>query len=148
MSETTTKTGWVCPKCGRRFAKVNQGHKCEVWTLDDHLAGKPEASIQLFKRLVEMVQACGDFEYSITKGNIGFQGQKRIFLGVMPTDKRLAGYMDLTHPIDDPRIRNSSLYTKRLFVNHFTLTSADQLDQAFAEWIREAYAVGQGDHLK
>ena len=23
MSESVVKAGWVCPKCGRRFAKVN-----------------------------------------------------------------------------------------------------------------------------
>jgi len=148
MSEATAKMGWVCPKCGRRFAKVNQGHKCETWTLDVHLTGKPDSSIQLFKRFIELVQACGDFEYSITKANIGLRGQKRIFAGVMPTDKGLSGYIDITHPIDDPRIRNVSPYTKRLFVNHFSVTSLDQLDEAFARWICETYAVGQGEHLK
>src|SRR5450432_3611866 len=115
MNETPAKTGWVCPKCGRHFAKVNQGHKCETWTLEDHLANKPPTSIRLFERFIELVQACGDFEYSITKANIGLRGQKRIFAGVMPSDKGLSGYMDLTHPIEDARIRNVSPYTKRLF---------------------------------
>ena len=148
MSGTTATGGWVCPKCGRRFAKVNQGHKCEIWTLNDHLAGKPEMSIQLFERFIELVEACGAFEYSITKGNIGLRGTKRIFAGVMPNDKGLSGYLDIDRAIDDARFRNVSPYTKRLFVHHFTLTTADQLDQAFAGWIQEAYAVGQGNHLK
>lgn len=148
MSESVAKTGWVCPKCGRRFAKVNQGHKCEVWSLEDHLTGKPEASIKLFERFVELVKACGEFDYSITKANIGFQGQKRIFAGVMPTDKGLSGYMDIARPIEDSRFRNISPYTKRLFVHHFTITSTDQLDETFAGWLCETYAVGQGEHLK
>ncbi len=148
MSENSAKSGWVCPNCGRRFAKVNQGHKCEVWTLEHHLAGKPEASIRLFERFIELVKAFGDFDYSITKANIGLQGQTRIFAGVMPTDKGLAGYLDLPHPIDDPRIRSVAPYTKRLFVNHFMITSEVQLDETFARWLCETYAVGQGAHLK
>ena len=144
MSETVATGGWVCPNCGRRFAKVNQGHKCEIWTLNDHLTGKPETSIQLFERFIALVEACGPFEYSITKGNIGLRGQKRIFAGVMPTDKGLSGYLDIAHAIDDPRFRNVSPYTKRLFVHHFSLTIADQLDQAFAGWIRRVVCCGTG----
>lgn len=55
----------------------------------------------------------------------------------------------LTRSLDgDRRIRGVAPYTKRLYVNHYHLTSSDDLDDTFASWVQEAYRVGQGDHLR
>jgi hypothetical protein len=48
----------------------------------------------------------------------------------------------------DRRVSSASPYTKRLFVHHFSLTSPDDLDHDFAGYLREAYEVGQGAHLR
>ena len=61
--------------------------------------------------------------------------------------KALDGYLDLQRQVTDPRIRRSAPYTKKLFVHQFRVTSLDQLDDQFAGWVAEAYAVGQGAHL-
>lgn len=47
----------------------------------------------------------------------------------------------------DPRIRRAEPYTKRLWVNHYLVTSVDDLDDTFAGWVGEAHAVGHGAHL-
>jgi hypothetical protein len=60
---------------------------------------------------------------------------------------RPAGYLDLQRAVEDPRITNVSPYTKRLFVHHFRIRSAEEMDEEFAGWVREAYAVGAGEHL-
>lgn len=146
MSSSET-SGWVCPDCGRTFAKVNQKHVCQVYTLDGHLAGKPAASLVLYERFVAAVEACGPFEHSITKGSIGFRGPRRVFAGVMPTAKGLRGYMDIPRAVDDARFSTVTPYTNNLFVHAFHLKSLDQFDDDFASWIKEAYAVGQGEHL-
>ncbi len=31
---------WRCPKCGREFARHNQGHSCVSTSVDDHFRGK------------------------------------------------------------------------------------------------------------
>ena len=148
MSRHAATTGWVCLKCGRRFARRNQGHVCEIWTVEYLLRDVPPASIALYQRFVEVVNGCGPFEYSVTKANIGFRGPRRLFAGVLPTAKGLNGFLDLMHPVDDRRLYFVSSYTNRLFVHHFRITAEDQLDQDVAEWLREAYAVGQGFHLR
>ncbi|NJL53971.1 hypothetical protein HC928_01610 [bacterium] len=48
----------------------------------------------------------------------------------------------------DPRIRSVSPYTKKLFVHQFRITDLEEMDETFQGWIREAYLVGQGEHLK
>jgi hypothetical protein len=147
MSKRAANTGWVCPTCGRRFARINQGHVCEIWSVEDLLRDAPPESIILYQRFVALVTACGTFDYSVTKANIGFRGSRRLFAGVLPTAGGLNGFLDLMHQVNDRRFRTVSPYTKRLFVHIFHITSETQLDEEFAEWVREAYAVGQGFHL-
>jgi len=117
------------------------------WTVEDHLRNKPPTVIALYQRLVELVRACGPFEYSVAKTAITFKGSRRGFAGAKPTGRGLDGYLDLQRRVEDPRIRRAAPYTKRLFVHQFRISVVDQLDDEFAGWVREAYEVGQGGHL-
>ena len=119
-----------------------------TWTVEDHLAGKERGVVELYERFVKIVEACGPFEYSVAKTAITFKGTRRGFAGVAPQADRLDGYFDVQRRIDDARIRRSSPYTKRLFVHHFRIRTAEELDAEFAGWIQEAYAVGAGAHLR
>jgi hypothetical protein len=56
--------------------------------------------------------------------------------------------MDLQRRLEDPRITWSAPYTRSLYVHPFRVTRLDELDDDFAGWICEAYAVGAGAHLK
>jgi Domain of unknown function (DUF5655) len=120
----------------------------DTWTVEDHLRDKPAAVIVLYHRFLELLQACGPFEYSVSKTAITFKGSRRGFAGAKPTSRGLDGYLDLQRRVEDPRIRRATPYTRRLFVHQFRITEAEQLDDEFAGWVREAYDVGQGDHLQ
>jgi hypothetical protein len=117
------------------------------WTVQDHLAGQPESSVALYSGFVRLVEACGPFTYAVSKTSITFKGTRRGFAGARPDAAGLRGYLDLQRPVEDPRIRNVSPYTKRLYVHHFRVRAPEELDDTFAGWIREAYAVGAGAHL-
>jgi Domain of unknown function (DUF5655) len=84
----------------------------------------------------------------VTKTAITVKGTRRGFAGAKPTMRSLDGYLDLQRELRDPRIQRASPYTRRLFVHHFRVTSPDQLDDEFAGWIREAYDVGAGVHMR
>lgn len=49
--------------------------------------------------------------------------------------------------VEDPRIRRAAPYTRRLLVHEFRISAPEQLDEELAGWVREAYQVGQGEHL-
>jgi hypothetical protein len=117
------------------------------WTVDDHLRDKPAGSVQLYHRFVELLEACGPIRYAVAKTTITFKGTRRGFAGARPTAQGLAGYLDLQRVVEDPRILRATPYTKRLFTHQFRITAPEQLDEDFAGWVREAYAVGQGAHL-
>lgn len=117
------------------------------WTVEDHLRDQPDASVALFHRFVELLEVIGEFSYAPAKTTITFKGTRRGFAGARPDNRGLVGYLDLQRRLDDPRIRRVAPYTKRLFVNHFRVAAPDELDDEFAGWMREAYAVGAGEHL-
>ena len=110
-------------------------------------SGSRSRPIALYRQFVRLVEACGPFSYAVSKTSITFKGSRRGFAGARPDANGLRGYLDLQRAVEDPRIRNVSPYTKRLFVHHFRIRSAEEMDEEFAGWVREAYAVGAGEHL-
>jgi hypothetical protein len=118
-----------------------------TWTVADHLAGQPPTSVALYERFVELVTRCGPFTYAVAKTSITFKGTRRGFAGARPDQRGLRGYLDLQRAVVDRRFTNASPYTKRLFVHQFRVGELDDLDDDFAGWVAEAYAVGNGDHL-
>jgi hypothetical protein len=119
----------------------------ELWTIERHLRDAPDHVVDLYRRFVELVESCGPFTYSVAKTAITLKGTRRGFAGLKPRPASLDGYLDLQRQIEDRRIRRSGPYTKRLFVHHFRIVEASELDEEFADWIAEAYAVGAGAHL-
>jgi hypothetical protein len=118
------------------------------WTVEDHLRGKPAAVVKLYERFVELIEACGPFDYAVSKTAITFKGSRRGFAGAKPRAGGLDGYLDLQRRVEDPRIRTAEAYTRRLFVHQFRVSAPEQLDGEFAGWVREAYEVGRGGHLR
>jgi hypothetical protein len=135
---------WTCPTCGRSFRRNRQPHVCDTTTVEDHLQGRDPAVVALFQSFAQAVADAGPSTYSPIKAQVGFQGQQRIFAGVRLTKRGLEGYLDLPRCVKSDRFRRVSPNTHRLFVHHFVLISADQLDAEFLGWIKEAYQVGQG----
>jgi hypothetical protein len=120
----------------------------DEWTVERHLEPVPDEIVTLYRRFIELVSECGPFAYRVTKTSITLKGTRRGFAGANPKGTRLDGYLDLQRQVHDPRLLRSSPYTKRLFVHHFRVTGLDQLDAEFSCWVREAYAVGAGAHIK
>jgi uncharacterized protein DUF5655 len=119
----------------------------DEWTVERHLHGKPEHVVALYRRFIALAEACGPFSYAVTKTAISLKGSRRGFAGLAPKKTSLDGFLDLQRRVEDARIRRSSPYTKRLFVHHFRIVTLLELDDEFAGWLREAYAVGEGAHL-
>ena len=129
--------GWVsCPPMAQT----------DEWTVERHLVDLPESVIELSGHFVEMVSACGPFDLAVTRTAIAFKGPHRGFAGAKPRQSSLDGFLDLQRWVTDERFRRVSPYTKKLFVDQFRLTGPTQLDDSFAGWVQEAYAVGCGAH--
>jgi Domain of unknown function (DUF5655) len=119
----------------------------DEWTVERHLEGKPPEMVSLFHIFCELVGRCGPYSLSVAKTTITLKGSRRGFAGARPTTRGLVVYLDLQRMVEDPRIRSVAPYTKRLFVHHLRITERSQMNEEFAGWVAEAYAVGQGAHL-
>jgi len=119
----------------------------DEWTVERHLAGKPDGIVALYRRFIELAEACGPFTYAVAKTAITLKGARRGFAGATLAQTHLEGYLDLQRQVVDPRFRRSRPYTKKLFVHRYRVTTPAELDDEFAGWLCEAYAVGQGAHL-
>ena len=118
------------------------------WTVERHLAGRPDFAVELFRQFIAAVERVGPFTYAVSKTTITLKGTRRGFAGARPDRAGLVGYVDLQREVHDPRITSVAPYTRRLFVHHFRLRSSTELDAEFSGWLREAYAVGAGAHLR
>jgi hypothetical protein len=116
------------------------------WSVDRHLADKPKFVVDIYRRFVALLEACGPYAVSVTKTAIAFKGTHRGFAGAKPRKASLDGFLDLQREVQDERILRTSPYTKSLYVHQIRITSAAQLDDSFAALIEEAYQVGQGAH--
>ena len=49
----------------------------DVWTVDDHLRGKPEGFVALYLRIEDLVTGLGDVTLSVSRSTITFKGLRR-----------------------------------------------------------------------
>lgn len=127
--------------------KTQSSETGDAWTVERHLAAGSDAGVALYRRFIALVERNGPFHYAVAKTTITLKGQRRGFAGARPKGDVLVGYFDIQREITDPRIGSAVPYTSRLFVHHFRVERLDQLDDDFAGWLAEAYAVGEGAHL-
>ena len=117
--------------------------------IGQHMQHGTPNSRALYDRFVAILDTIGPYTTHPAKTTITFKGTRRGFCGAHPKNDSLHGYFYLTRALaPDPRLRSVTPYTKRLFVHQFRVSTLDELDETFAGWLREAYRVGQGEHLK
>jgi uncharacterized protein DUF5655 len=138
---------WACPQCQRTFANRNQSHSCgNVGALEAHFDRRPPAVRALFDAFAARVQEIGPVTVLPEKTRIAFH-IRMSFAAVMIRNDALIGHLVLPRRVDDPRFHKVESFSPRNHAHHFRLRSADDIDDAFAAWIREAYAVGEQKHL-
>ena len=139
---------WTCPKCGRRFANRNQTHTCaDLHDLEHHFVGREPIVRELFDRVAGAVRAIGPVIILPEKTRIAFQ-VRMSFAQVTPRKRWLDGHVVLARRLEHPRFRKIETFSPRNHLHAFRLEHPNEVDETFAEWMREAYAVGAQQHLQ
>ena len=121
----------------------------KVWRVEDHLAEAPPEHVRLYRVIEDYLMGLDGVHVSVSRSSITFKGRRRGFAGARPTSRGVKGYFDLTRRVeDDPRVRSVTPYTKRLYVHQYLVTTEADVDDTFRSWLREAWRVGEGDHLR
>jgi hypothetical protein len=139
---------WTCPACGRPFANRNQSHACRpLGSLDTHFAGKDPAVRETFDRILEVVERLGPVTVLPEKTRIALQ-VRMSFAALMPRRRWLDGHVVLARRVESPRFRRVDVYSPQNVVHLFRLASPAEVDGEVADWLAEAFAVGEQRHLR
>ena len=138
---------WRCPECRRQFANRNQSHTCSNVSLESHFVGKNETVRELFDTLAAMIGKCGPVKLLPEKTRIAFQ-VRMSFIAVQVRRNYLIGHFVFARRLEHRRFLRVETFSPRNHLHAFRLDSLADLDDEFAAWIREAYAVGEQKHLR
>ncbi len=138
---------WTCPRCGRTFANVNQTHTCAtLGDADLHFVGAAPDVRATYDRILAVVEALGPFSVLPEKTRIALH-VRMSFAALVPRKGWLDGHLVLARRIDSPRFRRIEEFSPRNVLHAFRLSSPADIDDEFAGWLAEAYAVGEQRHL-
>ena len=138
---------WRCPECGRSFANRNQTHSCSDVSLESHFEGKSEKVRELFDELSALIKKNGPVRVLPEKTRIAFQ-VRMSFIAVQVRRDYLIGHFVFDRRVEHPRFLRVETFSPRNHLHAFRLNNLSDLDDEFAAWIREAYAVGEQEHLR
>src|SRR5262249_21477419 len=138
---------WSCPRCKRLFANRNQSHTCAaLHHLDHHFRDKPPEIRALYDRFVSAVKALGPVKILPEKTRIAFQ-VRMSFAQITPRRRWLDGHVVLARRLEHPRFRRIETFSPRNHVHVFRIQSPGDIDAELLTWLRQAYAVGEQQHL-
>jgi len=137
---------WTCPRCGHQFVTQNLWHSCSTYTLDHHFGNKDPRIRRLYDRLLRLIRANGPVTVIPQKTRIALMTRVR-FAAVMPRQQWLDAHLWLTRRAAHPCLRRIDAYGPRALIHNFRFTALDDFDPPFSALVREAYAVGQQQHL-
>jgi hypothetical protein len=134
-----TAPAWTCPDCKAPFANRDASHSCVVVDLDRHFDKARPGVREAFDRLVEIASVDGPIPVVAQKTRIVFASPMR-FLAIQVPRDRLRGHVlhdrAVQHPVMTEIVPNA--YESGLYLHRFSVASPDELDDAFAAFIREA----------
>lgn len=140
---------WTCPRCGAPFANANASHSCVDIDLDAHFVTAHPGTRAAFDRLVELAQVDGPVSVVPQKTRIVLAAPMR-FIALQVRRDRLIGHIlhegAVRHPLVVEILPDA--YGSGLFLHRLSISSAGDLDAAFARLIRDAAArVGRRERL-
>jgi len=147
MNRKIRRELWKCQRCKRAFANLNQSHSCFLQPLEAHFRRKAISTEKLFSALRKAVESNGPVTIVSSKTRIGFQ-TRMTFAAISVRKDHLVGHLVLASRIPDERFTKIETISPRNHVHHFRLRDVRQLDARFRMLIREAYAVGNQEHLQ
>jgi len=137
---------WRCPRCGHKFVTRNLWHSCGRYKLADHFAGKAPALRATFDRFVALARKSGAVTVYAQKTRIVIQARVR-FASAVVRKNWLDASLWLKRRVEHSRLTRSEDFGRLGFGHHFRLATPEDVDSALAQLMREAYRIGQQEHI-
>jgi hypothetical protein len=137
---------WTCPDCGHQFVTRNIWHSCLNYPLENHFEGRSPEVLALYHRYVGLIENFGPITVEPKKTGISFLVRVR-FAGAVLRKKWMEARLWLKQPVEHPSLRRVEKVGARDFIHYFRIESANDMDEQFVTFLRQAYAVGMQEHL-
>ena len=128
---------WTCPRCRRQFVHRNQAHSCGQYCIEELLDGKPPEMVDLFQRLSDMIERCGEVVVAPTKTRVLFK-VRTVFASAAVARKRLDVVLVLGRRLKHRRIKKAQAEYPGI-VHFLSIDKAEDLDADLAAWLQEAF---------
>jgi hypothetical protein len=115
--------------------------------VDQHFAKATPGVRAAFDAVLAVISALGPVEVLAEKTRIALH-LRMSFAAFVPRRNWLNGHLVLSRRIDSPRFLHIDTISPRNIVHNFRLSSPKEVDEEFAGWLAEAYAVGAQQHLR
>jgi Domain of unknown function (DUF5655) len=134
---TGPKSLWTCPVCNRQFKNRKQAHSCGLFTVEQLLDGKPQATIELYGRLEDRIQKCGEVVTAPTKTRVLFK-VRTVFASVAVSKNWLDFVFVLGRRLKHRRIKKAQEEYPGI-VHVLRIEKMEDLDDDLTGWLQEAY---------
>lgn len=137
---------WTCPRCERTFANTNQAHACQRTTLAEHLVDKTDFSVAILDRVIEALEAAGEFRIHAQKTRVAFIS-RMTFAGCVMAKRWVDLSFVLPEPLDSERMRRLELYGPTSWGHVVRLHDPDAVDSEVRNWLEAALLRGDQETL-
>ncbi len=129
---------WICPTCGRNFARKNQFHSCELFSIKDHhfKKGTP-ISIEIYKKFISLFQNFGPISIESLKNIIALKKNSQ-FCSIQIQKKALKIIFRLFTFLSSHRF-NVMSQQDQMHYYQFKIQKLDEIDEELTDWLHQAY---------
>jgi hypothetical protein len=140
MGEMPERTPWVCPDCGRRFARRGQGHECApAMSLEEYFATGPEHERPVFDAVIVHLEALGRVDVEPVAVGIFLKRAGRRFAQLRPLRRWVALSFSLPRVVTHPLILRRPIPHGHRYYHVVNLAAPGDLDHEIRAWLTEAY---------
>jgi hypothetical protein len=132
-----TRPDWVCPSCGRRFARAKQWHSCNPRSIDSHFVGKDPALRSLFDFLVQNLKKTGPLRIDAAKTSIHMVSRHH-FGGVTVRSEYLRVGFLAPKQITSARIVRTETLGPNRFAHSVVIRGKEDVDAELLGWLAGA----------
>lgn len=131
--------GWVCPDCGRTFARSRQSHDCSPGlTLDEYFASGPTHERPVFDAVMNHVTTLGPVHADVVSVGIFLKNPHK-FAELRPMDRWVAVGFALSRRAHHPTITRKVVEYGPRHWHVANVARPDQVDAALRDLLTEAY---------
>ena len=132
----TMNTTWTCPKCGRKFARINQRHRCGTGDRSAVLRGRPDFVVALYSSLEAFARTLGPVEF-VTREHYVLLRSRRIFADLVLMKDALRVAVHLGRRVESPLFFKIGADRKQ--VSHVAKLRDEKELAMLKPYLREAY---------